>query len=1274
MTSVPQRGMRHRWRFTMDVGGTFTDVLATSSDGETRVVKLLSSARVRGVVGPGSGCDRIVDIARRGEPRDFWRGYRLAVGSDAGSGDVASVRNFDPSSGTIWLDRLLPTEPVADSAYELRSPEEAPVLAIRMVLGLPLDAPIGAVDVRLGTTRATNALLERRGARVALVTTSGLGDFLRIGHQNRPELFELNIRERDELAATVIEVDERLAADGRVLVPLDLAGAGGLLRRCRAEQIDSLAICLLHAHVNPGHEEALLALANQIGFAYVAISSRVSRREGFVSRGDTTVVDAYVGPIIRAYVDALRKSMPEASIKLMCSHGGLMDAASVSGKDTILSGPAGGVVGSARLGAKGDAARLVGFDMGGTSTDVCRIDGPFEYQHETVKAGVRLMTPMLAVETVAAGGGSVCGFDGENLFVGPRSAGADPGPACYGRGGPLTITDMNLLLGRFHAAGVPFPVDRHCAESELRALTDRVNAAGGKRLEPLELAAGFIRIANERMAGAIRQISTSRGYDVREYSLVSFGGAGGQHACAVARLLGMRSVIHSPWAGVLSAVGIGLAPVRRVRERSVALGSDRDGIGKACALADELAAQATQTLTTEESVDAASVTVEAPIVEVCYAGQATTIPVPLHPTDDFVARCEEAHRRLYGYHHAGRPIEIRAVRAEVVSGETTGGLPEWSERREPAPKCDACPAGDGTAAYAVYRREHLAAGDCIRGPALLVEQTSTLVIDSGWTARVETDGRLVVSDEAVPVRDAAGGTECDPIEVELFRNRFAAVAERMGATLRRTAMSTNVKDRLDFSCAVFSGTGDLIVNAPHIPVHLGGMSHCVRALIEDVPQFAPGDVYVTNDPFRGGSHLNDVTVVTPVFERDDRPPVFFVASRAHHAEIGGTRPGSMPADSRSLADEGVLIRNFRWIAAGQARDAELELLLTSGRYPSRAPKENLADLAAQSAANLLGAGDLGTMLATFGRDALLRQIDWICDSAERQARRVIERIPRGDHKFTDRLDDGTAIRLTIRTRGDSAELDFTGTSPVVPGNFNANVAIVSSAVMYCLCCLTPDRLPLNAGLLRPIRIVLPECFLNPPAGRDAERCPAVAAGNVETSQRIVDCVLGALGAAAASQGTMNNLLMGDKSFGYYETICGGAGAGPGFHGASAVHTHMTNTRLTDTEVLESRYPVRVVEFQIRRGSGGAGAFQGGDGVRRVLEFLAPLEVSMISQRRDIAPYGLAGGMPGMAGHNAILRRGAAREKAMSGVFTTRVEVGDQLVIETPGGGGYSEAR
>lgn len=1315
------------WQFWFDVGGTFTDCLAVAPDGQRQHLKVLSSARVQGQVAPGSRRRRLHDPCRR-QPRGFWIGYDLWLWDGRGRRCAGSVVR-DSAPGWLMLDEPEEASSAAlalaeqdGATYELVSPGEAPLLAIRLVLGLRLDEPIPPCRVRLGTTRGTNALLTRQGARTALVTTQGLGDLWHIGYQDRPDLFALEIRKPELLVQRVVEVRERLAADGSVLLPLDLDHAAGVLRQLREEGIQALAICLMHSTINPVHEQRLGALARRLGFTEVSLSSQAAAVRKLVPRGDTCMLDAYVSPVLRRYVAALEEWLPGSDLRLMTSAGGLVRPASFTGKDSLLSGPAGGVVALARLAQAAGLARVIGLDMGGTSTDVARYDGRLELQSESHKAGVRLAVPTLAIETVAAGGGSICRYDGIKLVAGPDSAGADPGPACYGRGGPLTITDCNLLLGRLAAERFPFPLHPSAAEAHLEEIARQI---GQPQSDLLPLAAGFVRIANLHMAQAIRAISIRQGYDMRDYTLVAFGSAGPQHACSVAEELGIRQVLIPPLAGVLSALGIGLAEVRRQRTAGVYAVWDPAGQTLVAQTLAQLAEQVRADLRAE------GVAEEALQLEECldlrYVGTETALSIPRPEDGDYAAAFAREHQQRYGYQQQGRPLEV--VLARVTGcGQTPADLPllvRTATRRSAVPHhTQPLWTAQGWQPAGVFLREALEAGMTLPGPALIVEDLTTTVLEPGWQADVLSGGGLWLTrssedaslrDPALPTAAAAGSggagtgdqviSSCfaDPVLLEVFHRHFTAIATQMGLTLRNTARSVNVKERLDFSCALFTARGELVVNAPHIPVHLGAMSQTVQQVLADQADLRPGDVVVTNDPYRGGSHLPDITVITPVFDRDlaaclaesgaardalacgsidarstyettsdpTRPRLLcFVASRAHHAEIGGSVPSSMPPFARRLAEEGVLLPQVKLIDGGRPRWEAIRALLTGGPYPSRDVETNLADLRAQVAANRQGVRDLAQLAARYSWPVVAASMDQLQAATEAKTRAALAALPRGLRAFRDFLDDGTPISVAILLEGGTATIDFSGTGPVSPGNLNANPAIVTAAILYVLRLLVGEDLPLNQGMLRPVRCLIPPGILNPPAAQRPEDCPAVAGGNVETSQRVVDVLLGALELCAASQGTMNNLLLGDATFGYYETIGGGSGATPRADGADAVHTHMTNTRITDPEVLETRYPVRLLEFSIRRGSGGRGRHRGGDGIVRSLQFLRPLTVSILSQRRGpYPPYGLAGGEPGALGENTLQRAGGYPQR-LPGLAQVDVQPGDIITIRTPGGGGW----
>ena len=1260
------------WQFWIDVGGTFTDCFARAPSGSLRSKKVLSSGATKGTVADGSTENCIVDPRRDPDPVGVWQGYRLRVLGDQGEVLAASqVVDSTCEPGQLHIDPpLSPDHLQVGFRYELYSDEEAPLVAIRYLLGIGRTATIPPVAVRLGTTRGTNALLTRSGAACAFVTTTGFADVLLIGYQDRAELFDLDIVKPAPLFSAVAEINERMSAAGDVLQPPSEAQIRQRLADLKSQGIESLAICLLNGYANPVHEELVERIARELGFVEISRSSQLAPLIKIVARGDTTVVDAYLNPVLRSYLNRLQVSLGSgSSLHLLTSAGGLVAANAFTGKDSLFSGPAGGVVGFSQVAQAAGFERAIGFDMGGTSTDVSRFDGDYELEYETEKAGVRVVSPMMAIETVAAGGGSICSFDGVRLTVGPASAGADPGPACYGRGGPLAVTDMNLMVGRILPDQFPFPLDTAIVERQLETLSKQISQASDTDYDPLRLAAGFLRVANNNMAQAIRSISVAKGYDPRDHVLVTFGGAAPQHACAVARELGIRQILNHPDTSILSARGIGLADVTRHRAVGVYELYSEDAV----AALQPLQQQLEQELTAEviaEGILAEHIEVRH-LVDLRYAGLENSLTIAQSETTTFADSYEQEHQRLYGYNTADRSLEIVAIRVEVTGKSGVQLESSRSATSMPLPTASTSSLyvdGEQLAA-AVYARADLQPGMQLAGPAIIVEAMSTTIIDPGWQAEVFSGGELVLTDDGV-VPCEGSTTEADPVLLEVFNNQFSAIAEQMGITLQNTSCSVNVKERFDFSCALFTADGDLVVNAPHIPVHLGAMSETVRCIVADNPGMRVGDVFITNDPYRGGSHLPDITVVTPVYDESGEQRLFFTASRAHHAEIGGVTPGSMPPFSKNLAEEGVVIRNFKVVDQGQSKMAELTALLLGGSYPTRSVNENVADIEAQIAANNQGARDLMKLVQAYGLSVVQAYMKHIQTAADQKMRAALRRLEDGSYRFHDHLDNGARIKVEIIVAGDEATIDFAGTDPVLPGNMNANRAIVSAAVMYVMRCLLAEDIPLNQGVLSAITLRLPDCLLNPSPGPSDEETAAVVGGNVETSQRVVDVLLGALGLAAASQGTMNNLVFGNQSFGYYETICGGAGATDRGAGADAVHTHMTNTRLTDPEIIEQRFPVRVQEFSIRRGSGGSGRFTGGNGVVRELEFLEALEVSLLTNRRsEWPPYGLAGGQAGVTGCNRLLRNQGSAE-SLGGQVQFTVEPGDRLIIETPGGGGY----
>lgn len=1235
-----------KWQFWIDRGGTFTDIVAQRPDGELVIHKLLSDHP-----------DRYAD---------------------------------------------------------------APLHGIRQVMGIPTDAPIPAEQiavVKMGTTVATNALLERKGDRTVLVITQGFRDALRIGYQNRPQIFARHILLPEMLYEQVIEVAERYSAQGEELLPITAeatAQVTAALRDAYDRGIRSCAIVCLHGYRYPQHEQQLAELARSLGFTQISVSHQVSPLMKLVSRGDTTVVDAYLSPILRRYVDRMATHLSPApsgsaasaarpQLMFMQSNGGLADAAQFQGKDSILSGPAGGIVGAVQTSLGAGFEKIIGFDMGGTSTDVSHYSGEYERTFETEVAGVRMRAPMMAIHTVAAGGGSIVSFDGARYRVGPESAGANPGPACYRNGGPLTITDCNVKVGKIQPAFFPQvlghdgnqPLDAAVVEQYFAALARQIQTATGDSRTPEQVAEGFLAIAIEKMANAIKKISVQRGYDITEYTLCCFGGAGGQHACLIAEALGMRHIFLHPFAGVLSAYGMGLANLTTMRERSVEMPLTPAAIAPLETLLRQLAAEGRADLLRSGGSGTSSTalpTAEAPSpplleiwkVHLRYEGTDSALMVDFASLADMIQQFETLYRQRYGFVMAHKALIIEAVSVEVICKMPPPLeavlAPARTTPLKPIDTVQIYTRGQWQATPVVHRQD-LCRGDRLPGPLLIVEPTSTIVVEPGWQATLTQQGHLVLEKDgdrpagaplAAASSTAADPSKPDPVMLEIFNNLFMAIAEEMGVTLQNTSYSVNIKERLDFSCAIFDQAGQLIANAPHIPVHLGSMSESVQSLMRAKgSQFKPGDVYVLNNPYDGGTHLPDVTVITPVFvtpspAQHDAPsvPLFYVASRGHHADIGGITPGSMPPDSTSIEQEGVLLNHVQLVDQGHFQEQALLTHLAQGPYPVRNPTQNLADLQAQIAANERGVLGLQQMVTHYGLATVQHYMQHVQDNAEASVRRVIEVLQDGE--FCYLLDDGSQIQvaITIDRPRRSARIDFTGTSPQQPNNFNAPLAICKAAVLYVFRTLVDDDIPLNAGCLKPLEIIVPESsLLNP-------RYPAaVVAGNVETSQAIANALYGALGVLAASQGTMNNFTFGNATYQYYETICGGSGAGPTFDGTDAVHTHMTNSRLTDPEVLEWRFPVLVDRFEIRAGSGGNGKHRGGNGVIRRIQFREPMTAAILSSHRIVPPFGLCGGEPGAPGHNWVQRHHGPREELGSNATLT-LYPGDSFVIETPGGGGF----
>lgn len=1164
----------------------------------------------------------------------------------------------------FWIDRggtftdCVGREPATGTlrAVKVLSEDDAPERAIRRLLGLGAEEPVPACRVRVGTTVATNALLERTGAPCGLVITRGFGDLLEIGDQARPELFALAIRKPTPLHRATLEVDARRAPDGEVVA----APAGPELARglaaLQAEGVTSVAVAVLGDYRDGDLEARVGAAARAAGFEEVVLSHEAAPTEGLLARAETAVVDAYLTPRLRGYLGALAERLPRARLQAMLSSGALCEARRLRGRDAVLSGPAGGAVACAAIAGKLGLAQVIGLDMGGTSTDVVRWSGELERIYEARIAGVRVRAPMLAVHTIAAGGGSICSFDGRKLQVGPESAGASPGPLCYGRpdARALTLTDVDLALGRLHPARFPFPLDRGRALSGLSALAAAVRASGAAMTE-VEVAEGLRRIAAERMAGAIRDVTTRRGHDPREHALVVFGGAGGQHACAVARRLGIRTLVFHPLAGVLSALGIGAA---RPGWHGVA---DAGGVEVEDALdLEELFARLER-----EGRAALAGEVEGELevtrrIDLRYRGTHVALTLEWDAASALGGTFARAHAREFGYAREGHAIEAVCVRVELSGGSSAPAEVAAAEVASAVPAEVEMIVEGAARVVPALAREAIRAGQRVEGPALILSDTATIVVDPGFAAEV-VEGCLVLRDEGA-AEELRGAV--DPVSLEIMGARIAGIARHMGVVLQRTALSTNIRERLDFSCAVFDAEGALVANAPHIPVHLGAMSESIRGVLAAHPAPRPGEVFATNDPAAGGSHLPDITVISPVHD-EAGALCGFVANRGHHADVGGITPGSMPPDAASLAEEGVVLRAERIVSEGRFLRERVRTILTSGPWPARRPDENVADLEAQVAANVAGARLLQELAASVGGAAgLAAHTRALHADAEACVREALARLPVGARRFVDALDDGTAVAVEIEVRAEGLRVDFTGTGPEsTTTNLNAPRAVTMSALLYVLRLLAGREIPLGSGCLRAVEVVLPAgTILSPGPAR------AVASGNVETAQRVVDVLLAALGLAAASQGTMNNLSFGDATFGYYETIGGGSGGSLAGPGASGVHTHMTNTRITDPEVLEARFPVRVERFSLRRGTGGEGRQPGGEGLLRELCFLrGGVEVSLVTERRERAPFGLFGGRDGARGRNSL------DGEALPGRARVRVEAGQRLRIETPGGGGFGAA-
>lgn len=1158
--------------------------------------------------------------------------------------------------------------------------EDAALQGIRNALGIDVDAPIPSTQievVKMGTTVATNALLERKGDRTVLVITKGFRDALHIGYQNRPELFARHIVLPELLYEEVIEADGRYSAHGQELIPIDRADLRSKLRATFDRGIRAVAIVFMHGYRYHDHEVAVAELAREVGFTQVSCSHEVSPLMKLVSRGDTTVVDAYLSPILRRYVDQVANQLQGTRLMFMQSNGGLTDARLFQGKDSILSGPAGGIVGVVETSTMAGFSKIIGFDMGGTSTDVSHYAGEYERAFDTLVAGVRMRIPIMRIHTVAAGGGSILKFDGLRYRVGPESAGANPGPTCYRRGGPLTVTDCNVMLGKLNPKFFPAifgqegnaPLDDAIVREKFTEFTQQIENATGDQRTPLEVADGFLRIAVENMANAIKKISVQRGYDVTEYTLCCFGGAAGQHACLVADALGIKRILLHPLAGVLSAYGMGLADIRAMRERSVESSLTDDAIQEINELFEELEQQVRSEIH-QQGINDDAIEVRRRM-HMRYEGTDSSLLVDFAQREQVVAAFETVYRERYGFTMPEKRHIIEALSTEAIGKTEPLEDPElWVMSADrPVAELARHPVYSTGALHEtpIYTRQSMVAGNRIPGPAIIIESTSTTVVEVGWQAEMTAEQNLVLTRVTPLPKRTVVGTSADPVMLEVFNNLFMSIAEQMGAALENTAYSVNIKERLDFSCALFDPNGSLIANAPHMPVHLGSMSESVQSIIRSrTGTMKPGDAYLLNNPYNGGTHLPDMTVITPAFDEAGNEILFYVASRGHHADIGGVTPGSMPPDSRHIDEEGILIDDFVLVEGGRFRETEIRDLLCSGPYPARNIDQNIADLRAQLAANEKGVQELRKMVLHFSLDIVHAYMQHVQDNAEGAVRQVLDALTDGHFHYPMDDDSHIDVAISIDRARSCATIDFSGTSSQQESNFNAPSAVARAAVLYVFRTLVDDDIPMNDGCLKPLTIVIPQgSMLNP------SHPAAVVAGNVETSQCITNALYAALGVLAGAQGTMNNFTFGDEDYQYYETICGGSGAGMDFDGTSAVHTHMTNSRLTDPEVLEWRFPVMLEDFRIRRGSGGKGQHCGGDGAIRRVRFLQPMTAAILSCHRNVPPNGIAGGDPGMIGRNYVERADGTVE-ALGGTDQTEMHNGDVFVIETPGGGGYGK--
>lgn len=1252
------------WKIWVDTGGTFTDCIAHSPEGLIKRLKVLSSSVLKGQVVKSKNSQTIEVQIQWPVGKDIFNQFTITFFDKKKK--AARIEKVDLTNSLIHLTAPLKYLIQPGTSFEISSHEEVPVFAARIITETGFDQSFPTIEMKLGSTRGTNALLERKGASTALLITKGFKDLLSIGTQQRSDLFALEIIKESPLYTTVIEVDERIESDGHILKSLSIEETENIAKEIKESNCDSVAIAFLNSYKNPSHEKFIkdYLIRSQ---AFVTASHEISGQIKILPRAETAVANAYLAPIINNYISNIQQGISKAKIKIMTSAGGLVDAHSFYPKDSLLSGPAGGVVGAVTAASLSGIDQIITFDMGGTSTDVSLYDKQYAYRYESKVGEVKILSPSLAIETIAAGGGSICDFDGYKLTIGPQSAGASPGPACYGSGGPLTITDVNLLLGRADSTYFSIPLYKEKSEAALIQLIKKIKTSTGKTASRESVLESLIQIANEKMAEAIKKVSVQQGHDPAEYTLLSFGGAGGQHACALAELLEMKQILIPYDAGLLSAYGIGHAKIEHFEEKLLLKNFSVivDNLEKVFL---ELYQKGVSKLK-QDGYGKTEIQLEKNLVFIRFKGQESSIETTYKVGWDLKQEFKKKYQAIYGHWLSDREIEVESIRTIVsVRGHTTKEKKSKSKLYKPQQTQQTSLFVNGQwKKINVYRWESLKPGAEITGPCLLLSANSTTVVDSNWVFQLDKQNHGLL--KFIGKKRIVKNAHSHEAALELFSNRFTAIAQEMGALLQRTSFSVNVKERLDFSCAMMDSQGYLVVNAPHIPVHLGSMGVCVRE-VDKVLTMQEGDVVITNHPAFGGSHLPDVTLIKPVYFK--KKLVGYVATRAHHAEIGGKKPGSMPANAKSLDEEGVIITPTFLVKKGKAQWKAIRRIFTSGQYPTRLPEENMADLNGALAAINLGDAALKNLCIKYGASEVSFYMKALRNYASDLLQQKIDLLTRKSFSAEERLDDGALLKVKIAVQKKSSlQIDFTGSSSVHQGNLNATKAIVQSVILYALRLWVNQPIAMNEGLMDSVKVILPLGLLNPDFSK--KKLPAVVGGNTEVSQRLTDTILKALGLAACSQGTMNNFLFGNDRFGFYETICGGTGAGPGFNGTDAIHSHMTNTRITDPEILELRYPVRLERFEIRKESGGKGKWKGGEGVIREILFKEKVEVNILSQHRIEEPYGLAGGTAGKRGKQKLITA-QGQTIALRGLDSTTANVGDRIVIETPGGGGYGKQK